>query len=41
MTAWVEVSAWYNRWFVCVRELQNFDGMHEGIRLVRITLSTN
>ena len=41
MTAWVEVSAWYRYWHVCVRELQNFDGMHEGIKLVRIILSKN
>ena len=34
MTAWVE--ALYNGWFVCVRELQNFDGVHAGIKLVRM-----
>ena len=34
MTVWVE--SWYNGWYVCVRELQNFDGKHEGIKLVRM-----
>ena len=34
MTAWVE--SWYNGWYACVRELQNFDGKHEGIKLVRM-----
>ena len=34
MTAWVE--PWNNGWYACARELQNFDGKHEGIKLVRV-----
>ena len=37
MTSWVE--SWYNGWYVCARELQNFDGKHEGIKLVRMFFS--
>ena len=38
-TVWVE--ALYNGRFVCVRELQNFDGMHNGIKFVKMILSIN
>ena len=37
MTIWVEY--WRNDWYACIRELQNFDGKHEGIKLVRIVQS--
>ena len=36
MTAWVE--SWHDGWYACVRELQNFDGKHEGIKLVIMIL---
>ena len=37
MAAWVE--SWYDGWYAYVRELQNFDSKHEGIKLVRMILS--
>ena len=39
MTAWME-SGPSGYLHVCTRELQNFDGMHEGIRLVSLLLFT-